>query len=649
MAEKIESFRIRINGVDEEINSIDKLNKANAALRKEIKLMTFDTKDYEKVVKEKNLIIDKNTAIIRNNSDAMVKQKMNIGNYKSALEGLPGPLGKLATSISNMTTGLLKFGPVGAIIGGGLLAISAPLVAFFTKSEEGIELLERKVAGFRASISILGGELIGLGKKMMGKGGEGSVMWGELLFGGLADIKGKLGDYFRKLRIDMDEASISAENYTNMEQNLEEQEIKMLTLRSKQNVLIKEARLAYAEGKGTIAEQAKGLEIAFKLENELADREMEHQKSVITNLTVINDLKKKAGTFDDPDKLKMAQAEVKLDELREASIGRQLRGQKTLTALKAKDFEATKKQLDDELAAWEWFLKTEKKLNDEAAKESLELEEKFFEEWEDLTLKDIKKRDDLKKQELEADAENFENTLAIKELQIIDEFELKKQQLENDRALELAEASRKGYDVSLIEKKYSLLRTELAVTEGREKLQIYAQFAGAVAGIFKEHTIIAKAAAVAEATINTYLGATQALKTYPPPLSFIAAAAQVAAGLAAVANIIGVKDKFESGGRIPGHSYSGDRIPILANSGEVVLNQTQQARLGGSETFRKIGVPGFAEGGRVSSIRPSIPVNDVISFRELARLINDKKVILNLNDLETGQKQLSIINTSSGI
>ena len=87
----------------------------------------------------------------------------------------------------------------------------------------------------------------------------------------------------------------------------------------------------------------------------------------------------------------------------------------------------------------------------------------------------------------------------------------------------------------------------------------------------------------------------------------------------------------------------------MVNSGEVILNKNQQARLGGDETFRRIGVPGFAEGGAVRNITPSVPVNDVISFRELAKLINDKKVILNLNDLEAGQEQLSIINSSEGL
>jgi hypothetical protein len=45
---------------------------------------------------------------------------------------------------------------------------------------------------------------------------------------------------------------------------------------------------------------------------------------------------------------------------------------------------------------------------------------------------------------------------------------------------------------------------------------------------------IKKLAAIAEATVNTAAGVTQALRHYPPPLSFAMAAAVAAAGLAQV-------------------------------------------------------------------------------------------------------------------
>lgn len=45
--------------------------------------------------------------------------------------------------------------------------------------------------------------------------------------------------------------------------------------------------------------------------------------------------------------------------------------------------------------------------------------------------------------------------------------------------------------------------------------------------------------------------------------------------------------------------------------GEVVLNQRQQSLLGGSETFRRIGIKGFAQGGLVPPISAPISATQV--------------------------------------
>ena len=54
-------------------------------------------------------------------------------------------------------------------------------------------------------------------------------------------------------------------------------------------------------------------------------------------------------------------------------------------------------------------------------------------------------------------------------------------------------------------------------------------------------TIAGKALAVAQATINTYLGATKALATYPPPFGAIAAGTVILAGLLQVKKIVSTK------------------------------------------------------------------------------------------------------------
>lgn len=51
---------------------------------------------------------------------------------------------------------------------------------------------------------------------------------------------------------------------------------------------------------------------------------------------------------------------------------------------------------------------------------------------------------------------------------------------------------------------------------------------------------------------------------------------------------------------------NGDNVLAYVKRGEVVLNQRQQSLLGGSPTFRKLGIKGFAEGGMVPPIGPPI-------------------------------------------
>jgi hypothetical protein len=90
-------------------------------------------------------------------------------------------------------------------------------------------------------------------------------------------------------------------------------------------------------------------------------------------------------------------------------------------------------------------------------------------------------------------------------------------------------------------------------------------------GIFTENTIAYKLIASAEASMNTYISVTRALKAFDPPLNYIFAAINGAIGLANVAKINNVK--FAEGVvdlRGPGTETS-DSIPARLSVGESVL------------------------------------------------------------------------------
>lgn len=241
-------------------------------------------------------------------------------------------------------------------------------------------------------------------------------------------------------------------------------------------------------------------------------------------------------------------------------------------------------------------------------------------------------------------------------------FELESAQIEQQRERDLEAARQKYTDEAMLAQAIMNInaqadRSQVLLAQERDRtiLQSKSDLLGAISQIVGEETLIGKAAAIAQATINTYLGATQALASLPPPASYIAAAATIATGLASVGKIAGIGANtkkantnvgqkqsapelaapqleavppFARGGvvktGIPIHRGNGDNVLISAKTGEVVLNSQQQDMLGGSETFRAIGVPGFATGGLVGSSNTTVQ-NTIIRRidSQLAETIGD--------------------------
>lgn len=81
---------------------------------------------------------------------------------------------------------------------------------------------------------------------------------------------------------------------------------------------------------------------------------------------------------------------------------------------------------------------------------------------------------------------------------------------------------------------------------------------------------------IAEALANTAVGVTKAF-AQGGVLGFITGGLVAAAGAAQVAIIDA--QKFAEGGIVGGSSYTGDNVVAAVNSGEMILNQSQQARL----------------------------------------------------------------------
>ena len=87
--------------------------------------------------------------------------------------------------------------------------------------------------------------------------------------------------------------------------------------------------------------------------------------------------------------------------------------------------------------------------------------------------------------------------------------------------------------------------------------------------------VIPQLNALTTAQTKTAVSGAAASVAATPIVGWIMAGAAVASVIAAIMSA----PKFATGGIVPGVSYAGDKVPVMANSGEMILNRAQQGRL----------------------------------------------------------------------
>lgn len=95
---------------------------------------------------------------------------------------------------------------------------------------------------------------------------------------------------------------------------------------------------------------------------------------------------------------------------------------------------------------------------------------------------------------------------------------------------------------------------------------------------------------------------------------------------------------------------NGDNVLASVKVGEVVLNERHQELLGGAETFRKIGVPGFADGGLVAK-RISTPVEDSLNATKQMELAMTKmpRPVVYVEDISQKQSDVNQVEVMATI
>jgi chromosome segregation ATPase-like protein len=249
-------------------------------------------------------------------------------------------------------------------------------------------------------------------------------------------------------------------------------------------------------------------------------------------------------------------------------------------------------------------LEKEKKLKQEAHDWDYNAEDAYQQQLQELREGYDEKSRELNKQQSEIEKEekkaqqelDFQDKLLTLQEQGATQWEIEEEQMRQNHEQErealnelLAsnQVSQEEYNkrLSILNRKQSQDEINLKRKTEESKLQLALGALSQAKQLFGEHTAVGKAAAVAEAMINTYLGITKALSAYPPPYNAIMAGVTGAMGMLNVKKIMETNVKYEKGGLLKGKSHNEGGIPFTvagrggfeAEGGEYIVNKRATA------------------------------------------------------------------------
>jgi len=692
-----------------------KNNKELLAVRNQLNLKTVEGR---KALIAINSKLDANNQFIKENVDALSKQKMNIGNYQSALSGLNPTLQRNLQLLVDVKNGLvakataIKTGATAtgkgtkalklfrlALISTGIGAIVVALgtlISAFASTQKGIDAINKALAPLKGAFQGIIGVIQEISLNVFGQLKDRWTVASNAILVGIDLIR--IG--WNKITGDVEEAN---EIQAKMKTRIDEAKEAQIRLNKKTEDLKNIFRGAGDEIRESMKAQQEiaRLTIAIeKAENRLIVSRSESMKIIKAQNKIAEDVTKSLKEREDASRnavneskrllveeqniidlkikqMKLAQSQNDTDrasekELAELQAERNnketaiLEMQTTLTNklnIIRREGEAKAKKASDERLAQELEDANKKvEIAVEVADRELEIykrnhqskleaNEFFTEEFlaqeverlnrlaqaekdhqavllengkisqieynqaiEDIDFENQTKQDEAlalrEEAKKEKEAVDLDNKRLIEQEQFDDRFRVQSDRLEQQRQKEIQNAEKTGADVGLINQKYHNRQIELVQLSTDEKIQANANALGQIAGFLGEETALGKLAGIAQATMNIQIGITKALAS--KGFAGIVEGGIIASkGAIALGKIAGVQDSFYDGGKVPygtGGKISGSNIPtqrggdnILATvkSGEVILNEQQQARAGGSAFFKSIGVPGFESGGVV--------------------------------------------------
>lgn len=246
---------------------------------------------------------------------------------------------------------------------------------------------------------------------------------------------------------------------------------------------------------------------------------------------------------------------------------------------------------------------------------------------------------------------DLENQRMLNDALAANDLEAQLARLDAQKAAEIANAEAIGADTAAIEQRYDILKEERKKEYYNAQLNMASQTAGQLANLLGQESVAGKAFAVAQATINTYLGASKAIAD-GGFWGIAQAAIVIAAGLKQVMSIVKTKEpdtkistntrKFAKGGQIYGASHSQGGVTFTGDNGQrfeaeggenvYILNRKASEAINalsalnmeyGGRSFGSSGVYRYANGGKIQVTgngSASFPTDVTLSDNSLMKL-----------------------------
>ncbi|SOC79828.1 hypothetical protein SAMN06296241_1365 [Salinimicrobium sediminis] len=662
----------------------------------------------------------------------------------------------IATNLSSTALKLFKVALIATGIG-AIVVLLGSLVAMFTRTQKGIDMVNTVLAALSAGADVVIDRLSKLGGAFI-KIISGDIKGG---FKDLTETFSGMGDEIQR------EINLAME-LERVLQNVERAEINLDIRRSAANSRLKELKLLTDDTTRSTEDRISSAKEYMKIERDLAAEEVKNQEKKVAALLgyaeVTDEVRETIRKIGEEgvslDQLGLSESTVedmksfrdeatKLYDLQSQSFERQTEQQNKLNSLvdqqRAKEkaaAEAAKRAQEERIAEaqkatdaaiaesktrLELFIEENKReaeslaekvalqeqvrekrleiLKDELAAKKLTQSEyelavlqtknEFLDQEAELTKEYAQKEIEAEKERLAAMQEleavekerklaDLENQMAVDQENFDARMELEKQRLDMMRQQELAEAEKTGASKALINQKYAEIEKQINYEKESTKRKQSSETFGQVAKLLGEQTVAGKAAALAQAAINTYQGVTEvwrAPSVLPEPFGTIqkvvSTGTVLASGLGAVQKITSINANVPKAARgitLRGkrHSEGGERLydesgnPIVeAEGGEniYVINRRASQLINGLSAVNEAtgGIPlsqtaNYAAAGgmikRSGSTGPvkvnSQPIDYSAMAQATAEAVKNVRIYTAVTEINDGQgKYATIVNEAN--